>query len=88
VAADFPHSLRTPTSSYFEPYTGECILFPSGLMHMVEPNPTNKERYSISFNCTLKYLNDDAIFCKGLEADNYNPDEFLFDIDDKGNAIR
>ncbi len=85
VAADFPHSPRTPTSVPFEPFTGECIIFPSGAMHMVEPNPTNKERYSISFNCTLDYRTDSANFG---EIDYYNPDEFLFDLDDKGNAIR
>ena len=85
VAADFPHSPRTPTAEYFEPMTGEVILFPSGLMHMVEPNPTNKERYSISFNCTLDYQNPDAMMCKELD---YNPDEFVFDLDEKGNPIR
>tara|TARA_B110000008_G_scaffold271870_1_gene303871 strand:- start:175 stop:876 length:702 start_codon:yes stop_codon:yes gene_type:complete len=85
VAADFPPSQRTPTSIPFEPRTGECILFPSGLMHMVEPNTTNKERYSISFNCTLNYLDDSARFG---EVENYNRDEFLFDLDEKGNLIR
>ena len=85
VVGDFPHSPRTPTCLPFEPITGECILFPSGLMHMVEPNPTNKERYSISFNCSLEYLNGNRVV-----GDNpqYNPDEFLFDLDVNGNPIR
>ena len=85
VVGDFPHSPRTPTSLPFEPITGECILFPSGLMHMVEPNPTNKERYSISFNCSLEYLNGNRVVG---ENPQYNPDEFLFDLDVNGNPIR
>ena len=35
----------------FKPRTGRLIMFPSGLMHMVEPNLTQKDRYSVSFNC-------------------------------------
>ena len=85
VAADFPHSERTPTSIPFDPITGECILFPSGLMHMVEPNPTNKERYSISFNTTLNYLDPNARHGK---VEDWNSDEFLFDLDENGNPIR
>ena len=85
VAGDFPNSQRTPTSQYYAPITGECILFPSGLMHMVEPNPTNKERYSISFNCSLNYLDNDG---RNGDVVNYNPDEFLFDLDINGNPIR
>ena len=85
VAADFPHSERTPTSIPFEPITGECSLFPSGLMHMVEPNPTNKERYSISFNTTLNYLDPNARHGK---VEDWNSDEFLFDLDENGNPIR
>ena len=29
------------------------LLFPSALMHMVEPNLTDKTRYSISFNFNI-----------------------------------
>ena len=84
VVSDFPHSVRTPTSMPFEPITGECILFPSGLMHMVEPNPTNKERYSISFNCTIDYMGNRV---EG-HIENYDSNEFLFDLDEKGNPTR
>ena len=38
------------TDFRIRPKTGSLILFPSGAMHMVEPNFTDKRRYSISFN--------------------------------------
>jgi uncharacterized protein (TIGR02466 family) len=85
VAADFPHSERTPTSIPFEPYTGECILFPSGAMHMVEPNSTDKERYSISFNTSVTYKTPDAN--KGHVKD-WDKNELLFDLDENGALIR
>tara|TARA_B110000444_G_scaffold239117_1_gene253270 strand:- start:646 stop:1344 length:699 start_codon:yes stop_codon:yes gene_type:complete len=85
VVADFPASERTPTSFPFEPVTGECILFPSGAMHMVEPNPTDKERYSISFNTFIEYNREGANM--GV-TENYDRDELLFDLDEKGNIIR
>lgn len=85
VVADFPGSDRTPTSFPFEPKTGECILFPSGAMHMVEPNPTDKERYSISFNTFMNYTRTGANM--GV-IENYDRDELLFDLDEKGDLIR
>ena len=84
VVADFPHSQRYNTSFPFEPRTGELILFPSGAMHMVEPNPTDKERYSISFNTNMEYLTNEA---RTGEIENYSRDEFMFDLDNKGNPI-
>ena len=83
VVADFPGSPRTPTSWDFEPRTGELVLFPSGLMHMVEPNPTDKDRYSVSFNIELRYGKDGHI----CDIEDYNPDEFVFDLCEKGNPI-
>ena len=88
VAADFPNSPRTPTSYPFLPVTGECILFPSGLMHMVEPNPTNKERYSISFNTIINYESLESGNARNGQVEDYNENEFLFDLDIKGNPIR
>ena len=41
---------RARTDLRIRPKTGSLILFPSGAMHMVEPNFTDKRRYSISFN--------------------------------------
>jgi uncharacterized protein (TIGR02466 family) len=85
VVSDFPASERTPTSFSFEPVTGECILFPSGAMHMVEPNPTDKERYSISFNTFIDYATPGANM--GV-TENYDRDELLFNLDEKGDLIR
>ena len=82
--SDSPHSERSRSSWDFIPRTGRALFFPSGLMHMVEPNQTNKDRYSISFNIDVKYMVEDVDFG---EIENYNPNEFLFDLDEKGNPI-
>lgn len=36
------------------PKTHELLLFPSELNHLVEPNLSDKPRYSIAFNCFVK----------------------------------
>jgi uncharacterized protein (TIGR02466 family) len=36
------------------PRTHEILLFPSELTHQVEPNLSDKPRYSIAFNCFVK----------------------------------
>ena len=43
---------NTFNSAYYKivPNTGDLMLFPSWLKHSVEPNMTNKDRVSISFN--------------------------------------
>jgi len=82
VVSDFPASARTRCVESFTPTEGELILFPSGLMHMVEPNITKKDRYSISFN--IEVVRNSQV---NGEIENYNPDEFLFDLDQKGNPI-
>jgi uncharacterized protein (TIGR02466 family) len=84
VVADFPQSPRMNTSFPFEPRTGELVLFPSGAMHMVEPNPTDKERYSISFNTNMQYATATA---NQGNIENYCRDEFVFDLDKNGNPI-
>ncbi len=84
VVADMPHSQRTPNNFGFEPKTGELVLFPSGAMHMVEPNPTDKDRYSISFNINITYSGRDAMVGN---IENWNPNEFVFDLDPEGNPI-
>tara|TARA_B100001248_G_scaffold40440_1_gene25879 strand:- start:12445 stop:13134 length:690 start_codon:yes stop_codon:yes gene_type:complete len=50
VVADYPPNARSIESWEVKPVTGSLILFPSAMMHMVEPNRTHKDRYSISFN--------------------------------------
>lgn len=84
VVADFPHSPRAATSWDFDPKSGELVLFPSGLMHMVEPNPTKKDRYSVSFNIEMHY---DTPTANAGEIEDYNPNEFVFDLDERGNPI-
>lgn len=37
-------------SMQYHPEDGDIILFPSHLMHRVEPNPIDKERINIAFN--------------------------------------
>jgi uncharacterized protein (TIGR02466 family) len=46
------NSFTTVNSSTYSliPNTGDLVLFPSWLKHRVEPNMTDKERVSISFN--------------------------------------
>jgi uncharacterized protein (TIGR02466 family) len=83
VVSDHPASPRTNESWEFPPTTGELVLFPSALMHMVAPNLTDKDRYSISFNCEIQNFTDKY----HGEIEDYNRDEFCFDIDEEGNPI-
>ena len=46
---------RMEESWGWKPTTGDILIFPSGLMHSVEPNMTDKDRYSISFNLDFNY---------------------------------
>jgi len=84
VVSDFPNSQRAKEHFQYEPREGNLILFPSALMHMVAPNTTDKERYSISFNMNMQYHN--PTYRHG-NVQNYNPNEFVFDIDDNGDPI-
>ena len=40
--------------SHYEPVAGRCIMFPSCLMHAVDPNESNDVRISVSFNFLQK----------------------------------
>lgn len=84
VVSDFPPCQRTRGEESFRPITGELILFPSAAMHMVEPNQTDKDRYSISFNTVVRPKNGRSW---NGEIENYDPNEFVFDLDQKGNPI-
>jgi len=50
VLSDHPHSQRMREHHSVAPTTGTLLLFTSGMIHMVEPNQTNKDRYSVAFN--------------------------------------
>jgi len=41
-------------SMQYHPEDGDIILFPSHLMHSVEPNPVDRERINIAFNISYK----------------------------------
>ena len=40
--------------THYEPVAGRCIMFPSWLMHCVDPNESNDIRISVSFNFLQK----------------------------------
>ena len=40
--------------THYEPVAGRCIMFPSWLMHCVDPNQSNDIRISVSFNFLQK----------------------------------
>ena len=40
--------------THYEPVAGRCIMFPSWLMHCVDPNNSNDIRISVSFNFLQK----------------------------------
>ena len=90
VVHNFPHHQRVRTSFALRPKTGDIHLFPSGLMHMVEPNYTDKERYSISFNMEMEdtMSQGEGAFGQDFSAEDYDHDEFLFNLDERGNPIR
>jgi uncharacterized protein (TIGR02466 family) len=54
---DFILEPENETSTYYnlDPKENLLVLFPSHLVHMVEPNYNEQERVSISFNLTLSY---------------------------------
>ena len=45
---------RLYRETHYEPIAGRCIMFPSWLMHCVDPNQSNDIRISVSFNFLQK----------------------------------
>ena len=45
---------RLLRETQYEPIAGRCIMFPSWLMHCVDPNESNDIRISVSFNFLQK----------------------------------
>jgi len=90
VVSNFPGHQRMSPNYSVAPRVGDIHLFPSGLMHMVEPNFTDKERYSISFNMDMQDLliRGGGVFGQDFSSPDYNANEFTFDIDGNGNPIR
>ena len=87
VVSDMPAVPRLHDNVRITPRTGDLYLFPSGCMHMVAPNLTDKERYSASFNLQVRMINHTL----GKEDDTNRDDiknlDNIWDIDDNGNYI-
>ena len=49
-----PVPARLFRETHYEPVAGRCIMFPSWLMHCVDPNESNDIRISVSFNFLQK----------------------------------
>ena len=49
-----PMPPRLFRETHYEPIAGRCIMFPSWLMHCVDPNQSNDIRISVSFNFLQK----------------------------------
>jgi uncharacterized protein (TIGR02466 family) len=88
VVGDMPAVPRMNDNVRIPPRTGDLLMFPSGAMHMVAPNLTDKERYSISFNFNVRLLDytigkdcDDMIRTDIKNLDN------IWHIDDNGDYI-
>ena len=54
VAADEEADQRHWDRVHYKPVAGRLIMFPSWLEHDVEPNMSDEERISISFNMRLE----------------------------------
>lgn len=89
VMGIFPSTPRMAESWSHEPKSGVLLLFPSGLMHMVEPNPTDKPRYSISFNFNVEMNELLQIGDAGEQffREDMTYGDLEFEIDEKGNLI-
>jgi uncharacterized protein (TIGR02466 family) len=85
VVSDFPYSPRDAQNWKLAPRTGHLFLFPSALMHMVEPNLTQKDRYSISFNMNMNFLSNKA---RHSQLQGFHPDELTFHTDENGKLIQ
>jgi len=48
--------IRLLRETHYKPIAGRCIMFPSWLMHCVDPNNSNDIRISVSFNFLQKCM--------------------------------
>ena len=51
---DFQKEHSSYTSYHFNPTEGCIILFPSHLLHHVNPNKSNEDRISVAFNMSFQ----------------------------------
>ena len=50
---EFKDDTRCDCSYFFNPIEGRMLIFPSSLQHEVEPNESDEDRISVSFNIKL-----------------------------------
>ena len=50
-----PGHIARPSLHHFKPQIGDVLIFPAWLEHSVEPNYSNEDRISISFNIAWRY---------------------------------
>jgi uncharacterized protein (TIGR02466 family) len=82
-----PSCPRMRESLNISPKTGDLYMFPSGAMHMVAPNTTDKDRYSISFNIEVNILGaEDQAIKEHDEMVRENMD-YVFECDEFGSVI-
>ena len=84
VVSDYPPNARCIESYAVKPVTGSLIMFPSAMMHMVEPNRTDKDRYSISFNVNTNHIGNQRNHQVGQIDEDWN----LFDLDETFNLTK
>lgn len=81
VVSDWPPSSRQSPNYDVEPEEGLLVLFPSGLLHMVEPNQVHEDRYTVAFNFNTQHLG-------GIKQTSTPFDfNFQFEIDETGEPI-
>ena len=84
VVSDYPPNARCIESYGVKPITGSLIMFPSAMMHMVEPNRTEKDRYSISFNVNTNHIGNQRDHQVGQIDEDWN----LFNLDETFNLTK
>tara|TARA_E500000331_G_scaffold356458_1_gene414878 strand:- start:359 stop:1072 length:714 start_codon:yes stop_codon:yes gene_type:complete len=86
--SDFTHcSKRDADNFVVDPKEGDLLLFPSSMLHYVEPNEVDFDRISIAFNHDYQYKNEGRLSAMPFVPPSFN-DNLELGIDpDNGNLI-
>lgn len=76
-----PPTRRGRTSFSLKPIDGTLVMFPSGLTHMVDPNITHDDRYTVAFNTNCTYLTPESF---GKDYSDPRDFAFNFELDENG----
>ena len=88
ILSDFPSATRSSPNARVVPQRGKLILFPSGAMHMVEPNQSERNRYSVAFNFDTQYLVRRKIGESYVsQEEDPRGDEIFFELDPHGYPV-